>query len=199
MGVLAQARFPSSVLKCTGHLGVFGDSDEIPREGVSWRPRQGAPPQFSCFHLPPPAPRVSAFFPNVCGLLGPTDGYAHRQLPRDAPPRPAQAARMASEPGQEAAFLFRAATYRGCSHRTPPRHPRPLRGGNAISRKPALGTQLGGGSLYLRGSKEYRKDHTETLEVPRELLGTVGDTRATVSHPPPTQGSRPDLSSHTRT
>lgn len=88
MGVLAQARFPSSVLKCTGHLGVFGDSDEIPREGVSWRPRQGAPPQFSCFHLPPPAPRVSAFFPNVCGLLGPTDGYAHRQLPRDAPPRP---------------------------------------------------------------------------------------------------------------
>lgn len=114
-------------------------------------------------------------------------------------PRPAQAARMASEPGQEAAFLFRAATYRGCSHRTPPRHPRPLRGGNAISRKPALGTQLGGGSLYLRGSKEYRKDHTETLEVPRELLGTVGDTRATVSHPPPTQGSRPDLSSHTRT
>lgn len=88
MGVLAQARFPSSVLKCTGHLGVFGDSDEIPREGVSWRPRQGAPPQFSCFHLPPPARRVSAFFPNVCGLLGPTDGYAHRQLPRDAPPRP---------------------------------------------------------------------------------------------------------------
>lgn len=81
----------------------------------------------------------------------------------------------------------------------PPATPRPLRGGNAISRKPALGTQLGGGSLYLRGSKEYRKDHTETLEVPRELLGTVGDTRATVSHPPPTQGSRPDLSSHTRT
>lgn len=114
-------------------------------------------------------------------------------------PRPAQAARMTSEPGQEAAFLFRAATYRGCSHRTPPGHPQATARRERHLSEAGTWNAVGRGSLYLRGSKEYRKDHTETLEVPRELLGTVGDTRATVSHPPPTQGSRPDLSSHTRT
>lgn len=195
---MAQARFPSSVLKCTGHLGVFGDSDEIPREGVSWRPRQGAPPQFSCFHLPPPAPRVSAFFPNVCGLLGPTDGYAHRQLPRDAPPRPGcthgfrtRAGSSIPVPGGHVPGLL--------SQNPPPGHPQATARRERHLSEAGTWNAVGRGSLYLRGSKEYRKDHTETLEVPRELLGTVGDTRATVSHPPPTQGSRPDLSSHTRT
>lgn len=51
-------------------------------------------------------------------------------------PRPAQAARMASEPGQEAAFLFRAATYRGCSHRTPPDTP-----GHCAEGTPSLGSR----------------------------------------------------------
>lgn len=140
------------------------------------------------------------FFSKCLRTLG-----AHRQLhTQTAParrPTPTQAERTASKPGrlqklhrQEAAFLFRVATYRGSSHGTP----RPPHGRNSISQKLALGRQLGGVislSQELGGSKKYHKDHTETLEVTQELLRTVGDTRA--SFPPANHLGHSLTSAHT--